>query len=150
MDTVSFWEPLSRHPIKFAVQPTTSVSAADLAQLAGVQATQVMIDEAISQLQELHGPDVTVPQPYVTWYHDWQDDPFGGGYHAWKAGYDVSSVMAFMRQPNPSEAIHICGEAYSDQQGWIEGAFCVAERMLQDHMGLAWPSWLDRDYYLGW
>lgn len=150
MDTVSFWEPLSRHPVKFVVQPTASVSAADLAHLAGVQATKVMIDEAISQLQELHGPDVTVPQPYVTWYHDWQDDPFGGGYHAWKAGFDVSSVMAYMRQPNPSEAIHICGEAYSDQQGWIEGAFCVAERMLQDHMGLAWPSWLDKDYYLGW
>ncbi len=150
MDTVSFWEPLSRHPIKFAAQPIEGVSAAELAPLAGVQATQVMIDEAISQLQELHGPDVTVPQPYVTWYHDWQDDPFGGGYHAWKAGYDVSSVMAFMRQPNPSEAIHICGEAYSDQQGWIEGAFCVAERMLQDHLGLAWPFWLDQDYYLGW
>lgn len=150
MDTVSFWEPLRRDKIKFAARPALGVSAADLEPLADVQASKSMIDEAVNQLQELHGPDIAVPQPYVTWYQDWREDPFGGGYHAWKAGYDVSSVMAFMRQPNPVEAIHICGEAYSDQQGWIEGAFCVAERTLQDHMGLAWPFWLDKNYYLGW
>jgi hypothetical protein len=46
--------------------------------------------------------------------------------------------------------VHICGEAYSDQQGWVEGALCVAERMLQEHFGLKWPKWLDPNYYLGW
>ncbi|MBI2718118.1 MAG: FAD-dependent oxidoreductase [Rhizobiales bacterium] len=150
MDTVSFWQPLSAQPAKFVAQPTARVSAEELAPLAGVQASEVMVQEAINQLQELHGPAVTVPRPYVTWFRDWTEDPYGGGYHAWKAGYSVADVMAFMRLPNPSEAIHICGEAYSDQQGWIEGAFCVAERMLQDHLGLAWPTWLDKQYYLGW
>jgi hypothetical protein len=47
-------------------------------------------------------------------------------------------------------AIDICSEAYSGQQGWVEGAFCVAERMLQEQFGLSRPSWLPADYYLGW
>ena len=42
------------------------------------------------------------------------------------------------------------GEAYSDQQGWVEGAFCEAEKMLQEHFGLQRPIWLANDYYLGW
>ena len=56
-----------------------------------------------------------------------------------------------MRQPDPAESIHICGEAYSDQQGWVEGALCEAEKMLQGpSFKLSWPSWLPTSYYLGW
>jgi monoamine oxidase len=58
--------------------------------------------------------------------------------------------MRYMRQPYPNEQVHVCGEAYSEQQGWVEGAFCVAERMLQEHFDLTWPKWLPRDYFLGW
>ncbi len=58
--------------------------------------------------------------------------------------------MPDMRQPHVGESIHICGEAYSDQQGWVEGAFCVAEKMLQEHYGLTRPNWIPEDYYLGW
>ncbi len=39
-------------------------------------------------------------------------------------------VMPYMRKPLNDEQIHICREAYSDQQGWVEGAFCEAEKML--------------------
>jgi len=55
-----------------------------------------------------------------------------------------------MRRPMPAERIHICGEAYSDQQGWVEGAFCVAENMLEDHFSLERPQWIPEKYYLGW
>jgi hypothetical protein len=48
------------------------------------------------------------------------------------------------------ENIHICGEAYSELQGWIEGAFCEAEKILEHYFDLNRPSWLDKDYYLGW
>jgi hypothetical protein len=58
--------------------------------------------------------------------------------------------MEYMRKPMSTENVFICGEAYSAQQGWVEGALCVAEKMLQDHFKLAWPEWLDADYYLGW
>jgi len=62
----------------------------------------------------------------------------------------VWTVMPFMRRPVPGESVHVCGEAYSTQQGWVEGAFCTAEKMLQEHFGLKRPDWLPADYYLGW
>lgn len=148
MTPVRFWEALDRGDL-FVPRPTRLVSAADLEPLLSAQAPNAMVTEAMDQVRELHGrPDI--PHPFVTRVRDWTEDPFGGGYHAWQPGISVKDVMEFMRQPVPGEPIHICGEAYSDQQGWVEGALCVAERMLQDHFGLSWPTWLDSNYYLGW
>jgi hypothetical protein len=64
--------------------------------------------------------------------HDWSCEPFGAGCHAWKPG-----VRSFeVRQRLPAFAlesanqrvknVHICGEAYSDYQGFIEGALQTA------------------------
>jgi monoamine oxidase len=114
-----------------------------------VQAPAAMVREAMAQVRELHG-NAHIPDPYITHFKNWTEDPFGAGYHAWKAGVNVAEVMRYMRRPEPAEAIHICGEAYSDQQGWVEGALCVAERMLQEHFALACPEWLNPKYYLGW
>jgi monoamine oxidase len=147
MDPVTFWEPLDGEQ-RFAPRATAHLSLADIASVSSPTAPNVMVLEAVSQLEQLHG--VTIPKPFVAWYRDWTDDPFGGGYHAWQPGISVKDVMEYMRRPDPNEAVHICGEAYSDQQGWVEGALCVAERMLQQHFGLKWPTWLDSNYYLGW
>lgn len=145
-----FWETLARHPLPFVPRGTRMVSQVELHCLQDVQAPQRMVDEVLRELRELHGSSVEIPAPYVTWYKDWSADPYGGGYHAWQAGYPVHRVMPFMRKPDPEEAIHIVGEAWSDQQGWVEGAFCVAERMLQEHYALRRPDWLDEHYYLGY
>jgi monoamine oxidase len=150
METETFWKALSDDKVLFTMRPTQSASLAELRQLNDVQATQMMVDEVLNQLREVHGPDVEIPSPYVTWFKDWTDDPFGAGYHAWKAGYSVKDVMPYMRKPLPGEQVHICGEAYSDQQGWVEGAFCVAENMLEECFGMTRPSWLDPNYYMGW
>ncbi|MGH8399456.1 MAG: flavin monoamine oxidase family protein, partial [Gammaproteobacteria bacterium] len=43
--------------------------------------------------------------------------------------------------------IYIVGEAYSYNQGWVEGALDTAESTLQQFFGLKWPSWLsDKEY----
>jgi monoamine oxidase len=150
MDTVTFWSALQQENSDlFIPRPTALASASAVAALAEEQAPKVMVDEAMNQLRELHGVS-SLPDPYITYYKDWGEDPFGGGYHAWAAGASVKDTMLYMRQPLQGESIHICGEAYSDLQGWIEGAFCVAEHMLQEHFGMDWPSWLSRSYYLGW
>ena len=151
MDTVSFWSPLQAGEL-FEPHPTALVSAEDLEPWRGLQAPGVMVAEAMAQVRELHGPQPSpIPDPYISYCKDWAEDPFGGGYHAWAAGITVKDVMPFIRQPlGPTEAIHVCGECYSDLQGWIEGALCVAEHTLQDHFNLSWPSWLPKDYYLGW
>jgi Flavin containing amine oxidoreductase len=149
MDTVSFWKALEQQEL-FAPRATRLAAQSDLDALGHLQAPRVMVEEALAEVRELHGPKIAVPEPYATLFKDWSHDPFGGGYHAWSANISVADTMRYMRQPRPGEAIHVCGEAYSDQQGWVEGALCTAERMLQEHFGLAWPSWLDADYYLGW
>lgn len=112
------------------------------------QALKRMVDHALSQLKELHGLE-DIPTPYFTAYMNWNHDPYGGGYHAWKARFEIGKVMKAMRKPLSSESIHVVGEAYSDQQGWVEGAFCITELMLEENFGLKRPKWLDKDYYLG-
>jgi monoamine oxidase len=149
MTTVPFWEGLSKHPELFQARITDPAEAEGLNALASVQATRIMVNEVMHQLKELHNTS-DIPDPYVTWYKDWTCDPYGGGYHAWKAGYAIHEVMPFMRRPINKENVFICGEAYSAQQGWVEGALCVAEKMLQEHFGRQWPEWLEKDYYLGW
>jgi len=149
MSTVPFWEGLSGHPELFQVRITDKAEEEGLKALVNVQATKIMVNEVMHQLKELHNTK-NIPEPYVTWYKDWTRDPYGGGYHAWKAGYAVNEVMPFMRRPLNKEAVFICGEAYSALQGWVEGALCVAELMLQEHFGKQWPDWLEKDYYLGW
>jgi hypothetical protein len=148
METETFWKALSDDPVRFVPRLSLPGSTISSRMLSDVQASEMMVNELMKQLRELHGIDIEAP--YVTWFKDWTDDPFGAGYHAWKAGFEVGHVMKFMRRPLPSEAIHICGEAYSDQQGWVEGALCEAEKMLGAHFGMARPTWLDPDYYLGW
>lgn len=150
METETFWKALSDDKILFEVRAAKSASLKELHQLNDVQATKMMVGELMNQLRELHGKDVEIPEPYVTYFKDWTDDPFGAGYHAWKAGFSVKDVMPYMRKPDANEQIHICGEAYSDQQGWVEGAFCEAEKMLQEYFGLNRPIWLSPTYYLGW
>ena len=148
METETFWKALSDDKVLFKVRAARSASLEELHKFDDVQATQFMVNELINQLKELHGVDI--PQPYVTYFRDWTDDPYGAGYHAWKAGFSVKDVMPYMRKPLMDEQIHIIREAYSDQQGWVEGAFCEAEKMLQTHFKLDWPYWLDPEYYLGW
>ncbi|MEO6131949.1 MAG: FAD-dependent oxidoreductase [Saprospiraceae bacterium] len=149
MNTVTFWDGISRHPELFTSRQTSIAHADELDEYAIVQASEIMVNEIMHQLRELHGMK-RIPDPYITWFKDWTLDPYGCGYHAWKAGYVVKDVMEYMRKPMSTENIFICGEAYSALQGWVEGALCVAEKMLQEHFGLEQPEWLDKEYYLGW
>lgn len=57
---------------------------------------------------------------------DWARMPYGAASHAWVPGSDALAVMdsirAFSLTGNGRENVHIVGEAYSDYQGFIEGA----------------------------
>jgi monoamine oxidase len=150
IDTVSFWAALERGEL-YEPRATNLVSKADADAVAGLQAPKVMIEESMSQVRELHGHQhEPIPDPYIAYYHDWAHEPFGGGYHAWNPDISVRDVMRYMRKPRADEAIHVVGEAYSDQQGWAEGAFCVAELLLREHFGMEPASFIPKDYYLGW
>jgi glycine/D-amino acid oxidase-like deaminating enzyme/monoamine oxidase len=149
MRTVPFWHALEEGK-KFETRETKFVNGKNILYPDYDHASKMMVDEIMNQVRELHGPAITVPEPYTSAYKDWSKDPYGGGYHAWKNGYKVWEVMPYIRQPMKEERIFIMGEAYSDQQGWVEGAFCAAEHILREKYRLVCPDWLDKDYYLGW
>ncbi len=150
IDTVSFWSALEQDEL-FEPHATNLVSQADVEAISEYQAPKVMIAESMKQVRELHGHQpYEIPEPYVTWYKDWSHEPFGGGYHAWNPDISVRDVMRYMRKPRANEAIHVVGEAYSDQQGWAEGAFCVSELLLCEEFGMKLAKFIPDDYYLGW
>lgn len=67
---------------------------------------------------------------------DWSREPFEAGCHIWKAGVRVEEAIkeltAFSLSGSslPNKNIHICGEAYSDFQGFIEGGLRTALRVI--------------------
>lgn len=152
MRTVNFWKSMIRSNDNKFIQNDEIKSKNNNLELFNEkysdEVTNVMVQESINQLEELH--DIKIPKPYVSLVKDWSKDPFGGGYHAWHTGIDVQKTMKLIRKPYEYEDIYIVGEAYSSDQGWTEGAFKTAEKMLQEHFELERPEWLDSDYYLGW
>ncbi len=101
----------------------------------GCTATQSMVEEAHKQVELLHNQP-ELPKPYSAAYHEWHADPYGGGWHSWKAGFKYDDVMDRMRHPVKSEKVYICGSAYSNDQGWAEGALETAEQMLTTDLQL--------------
>lgn len=61
---------------------------------------------------------------------DWGDDPFGGGWNSWNIGINSPRVKHRIIQPFDDRPLYICGEAYSDAQGWVEGALQTADMLL--------------------
>jgi hypothetical protein len=73
---------------------------------------------------------------------DWTDDPFGGGVHLWNSGHKSWEVLDRMTQPVADFPCYVCGEAYSTNQTWAEGALQTAECILQKRFRLAAPGWV--------
>jgi monoamine oxidase len=106
-----------------------------------------MLAEVTRQMSALHG--IEVPYPHWAVIMDWRGSPFGGASHRWAVGARSWEVIPRMRRPLPGVGLHVCGEAWSDCQGWVEGGLRSAERVLREELGLAPPEWVDADAYLG-
>ena len=105
------------------------------------KATPQMVNTLRSQLARVHwgkeGKASQVPEPLETVFMDWGQKPFSAGYHAWAAHYDIDDVMQKIRQPTQlidghDANLFIVGSAYSNDQAWVEGAFCTSESVLSD------------------
>jgi monoamine oxidase len=89
-----------------------------------------MVREVERQLQQIHGLGF-VPRVVDAAFQDWGDDPYGGGWNNWNIGVESWVVKEKIVQPLGDKVpFHICGEAYSDAQGWVEGALQTADLML--------------------
>lgn len=138
----TFWRELELGTGRNRTIPTSQ----DLQTLEGPRAApDIMVKMLRKQLAAVHyGPasDYTfVPEPLETRYMDWSLPPFNAGYHAFAAHYDVCDVQQKIRKPSQlipgaDANIFIVGEAYSNDQAWVEGAYCTAESVLNDFFGV--------------
>ncbi len=134
----SFWRELELGPHRKREVPPS----ADTQTLEGPRKSPpIMVKMLRSQLAAMHfGPGASyqsVPEPLETRYMDWSLPPFNAGYHAWAAHYNIADVQNKIRKPSQllpgvDANIFIVGEAYSNDQAWVEGAYCTAESVLID------------------
>lgn len=94
------------------------------------QASTGMVEEVSRQLGVIHGLTYT-PKVLNAAFRDWGDDPFGGGWNSWNIGVKSWEVRDKIVHPIDKCNLYICGEAYSDAQGWVEGALQTADIMLK-------------------
>ena len=147
----SFWQALEEGPDSQRKVPI----ADDLQPLIGPRkAPPVMVKMLRKQLASVHfGPQAdytAVPEPLETSYMDWSLPPFNAGYHAYAAHYNVCEVQQKIRKPSQliegaDANVFIVGEAFSNDQAWVEGAYCTAESVLNDFFGIK-PLIDDKDY----
>jgi hypothetical protein len=104
-----------------------------------------MVKMLRKQLAAVHfGPQSDysdVPEPLEASYMDWSLPPFNAGYHAYAGHYDICDVQQKIRKPSQliegeDANIFIVGETYSNDQAWVEGAYCTAESVLNDFFGI--------------
>ena len=137
-----FWQDLELGPDRQRKIPISE----DTQPLEGPRkAPEIMVKMLRAQLAALHfGPQAdytAVPAPLETRYMDWSLPPFNAGYHAYAAHYDICDVQQKIRKPSQlidgaDADIFIVGETYSNDQAWVEGAYCTAESVLNDFFGI--------------
>lgn len=98
-----------------------------------------MVEEVARQLQQMHGLSHT-PVVNNAAFRDWGEDPFGGGWNSWNIGVKSWEVKDRITHPIDHLQLYICGEAYSDAQGWVEGALQTADIMLKKMEKAASPK----------
>lgn len=138
----AFWKELELGPNTLRKIPVSE----DTQPLEGPRkAPEAMVKMLQKQLAHVHfGPQAdytSVPTPLETVYMDWSLPPFNAGYHAYAAHYNICDVQQKIRKPSQlikgeDANIFIVGETYSNDQAWVEGAFCTAESVLNDFFGI--------------
>ncbi|WP_158623652.1 flavin monoamine oxidase family protein [Corallococcus llansteffanensis] len=107
-------------------------------------ASRRMVERAHAQLLELHGT-AEAPRPIAARCQDWSEAPHGAGWHVWREHVVSREIIPAIRRPLPDEEVFIVSDCWSHDPGSVHGSLGVAECTLQDHLGLAWPSWLRRE-----
>ena len=98
-------------------------------------ASQAIVVEATRQLEEMFQM-IAVPPPVLTSFRLWSGEhQFGYAYHQWARFANDRTVMETLA--SPVENIFVCNEAFSDDQGWVNGSLRSANLVLQPYFNLA-------------
>jgi hypothetical protein len=91
-----------------------------------------LLRKIVQYINENDVPEFTIDD--IAWYgiRDWGREPYGGANHAWRPERRYWIVMARLADicvgtpqdgvPCHLPRIHVCGEAYSDYHGFMEGS----------------------------
>ena len=66
-----------------------------------------------------------IPQPEWIKHYYWEC-----GMGCWKKGVNSRDVLNKVVKPNKREKVYFCGENFSNQQGWMEGALFTANKVI--------------------
>lgn len=133
-NNADFWQELQEIGPKFT-SPLQQHYDSEVPQVL-FAASQAVVDEMRRQLQDVFAT-FTVPQPVLTSYRRWGNSEFFGyAYHQWARGADDREVIPQLARPYEQLSLYTCGEAYSDQQGWVNGALRSADIVLTTYFGL--------------
>ncbi|MDL2409594.1 FAD-dependent oxidoreductase [Rhizobium calliandrae] len=136
------WAMFERKAAEMTAEPADSFGKRLAENWTEHPATRQMVNELHRQLMQMHGKD-SAPEPIDAAYMDWSRDPFGGGVHLWNVNVRSDVMLTRMTQPVDNFPCYICGEAYSTNQTWAEGALQTAEIVLQQRLGVAKGEWQD-------
>jgi monoamine oxidase len=89
----------------------------------------------------------SAPVPIAVILKHWSDRPYHVGWHAWNVGTRSWEIAGKLVRPFLDANLYTCGEAFSGEQGWIEGALKSAERVLESIGVPSPPSWVDKVGY---
>jgi hypothetical protein len=134
-NNADFWEELQEIGPKF-VSPLQEHYNQQVPQVV-FAASQATVDEMTRQLQDVFAT-FAIPRPVLTSYRRWGDSEyFGYAYHQWGRGANDIEIIPALAKPFEKINLYTCGEAFSDQQGWVNGALRSAEIVLTQYFGLA-------------
>ena len=85
-------------------------------------------------------PDADVPaSPTGSAFQHWGADPREVAWHFWRPGANSDEILDLAPQPDLSLPIHLCGEVFSRNGAWVEGALesatAVGNRLLETMAG---------------
>ena len=127
-DRTTYWEELQRMGKPFA--PTGGLTQPKHTTAAGT----FVVEEAMRQIAEFFG-DTALPKPLLSTYVRWGSSAFGDGDHSWVIGANDKAISERLRNPVAGK-VYVCGEAYSDEQAWVDGALRSTETVLHKCFGV--------------
>ena len=130
-NNTNFWQGLQNVGPLFGADSELQIEHSKVPQTL-FAASQAVVDEALKQLKQLFNTHV-VPTPVLTSYRNWDgEDNFGFAYHQWGQNTDDKEVISRMVKLVNGEDIFSCNEAWSDMQGWVNGAIRSTDLVLAE------------------
>ena len=127
-DRTTYWDELQQMGDPFAPVGSLAQPAHTTA------ASRFVVEQAMRQLSIFFG-DNALPPPLLSTYVRWGSPQFGDGDHSWVVWADDKAVAQRLQNPVAAK-VYVCGEAFSDEQAWVDGALRSTDTLLQQKFGL--------------